>query len=134
MNKTIIYEDLHGCLTEFKELRAKVNPTKNDKENPINLDKQQQYIYNNLSSDDFNPIAKLWSEYYNGNQGIIVYGHNVFNEVRFDKYSIGIDTSCVYGGKLTALIISDTSNPLENHKITSTQAKEEYTINKIKKI
>ena len=101
MNKTIIYGDLHGCLTEFKELRAKVNPTKNDKEiiigdildrglqsnelleyvrennilsilgnheykyirykkhqdnllktgkkNPINLDKQQQYIYNNLS-------------------------------------------------------------------------------------
>ena len=226
MNKIIIYGDLHGCLDEFKKLRAKVNPTKNDREiiigdildrglqsnelleyirqnnissilgnheykyirykkyqdiflkttkrNPISLDEKQQYIYDNLSSDDFkyleslpffmkidnltlihagitnninldttskkelekilwirtldekqkilslnddNPSAKLWSEYYDGNQGIIVYGHNVFNEVRFDKYSIGIDTGCVYGGKLTALIINDTNNPLENYNI-----------------
>ena len=239
MNKIIIYGDLHGCLDEFKQLRAKVNPTKNDKEiiigdivdrglksnelleyvrenkissimgnheykyirykkhqdvfiktgkkNPIKLDEKQQYIYDNLSSDDFkylnslslfikldnltlvhagitnninldtalkkdlekilwiryldksqNPIslydnhkdAKLWSESYNGNQGIIVYGHNVFDEVRLDKYSVGIDTGCAYGGRLTALIINDTNNPLDYYEIIDIQSKKEYAINK----
>jgi len=235
MKKIIIYGDLHGCLDEFKLLRAKINPSTNDKEiiigdildrglysnellkyvrenkissilgnheykyirykehqnifkksgkkNPIILDDSQQNIYDNLTHKDFIylkslpffmkidnltllhaglinkidlKIAKkrdlekilwirtvdtnqkilslndskkssiLWSEFYNGNQGVIVYGHNIFDEVKIDKYSIGIDTGCVFGGKLTALIIYDTSNPMQNYEILEQNALKTY--------
>ena len=43
-------------------------------------------------------------------------------------------TGCVYGGKLTALIINNSDKPLDNYKIIDIQAKEEHTINKIKKM
>jgi len=32
MTKTITYRDTHGCLEEFKILREKIQPTKDDKE------------------------------------------------------------------------------------------------------
>jgi bis(5'-nucleosyl)-tetraphosphatase (symmetrical) len=237
MNRTIIYGDLHGCLDEFKLLRAKLKPTQDDneiiigdildrglysnellryvrehnissilgnheykyirykkhqditdktgKKNPIILDDEQQYIYDNLSDDDFvylnflpffikidnltlihagivnkidldsskkrdiekilwirtldqnqKPVslyddingAKNWSEYYNGTQGIIVYGHNVFDEIKIDDYSIGIDTGCVYGKKLTALIITDTLNPIDNFEIVQQKALKSYAV------
>ncbi len=229
--RIIIYGDLHGCLEEFKELRAKVNPSSNDKEivigdildrgpfsnelltyirknnilsilgnheykylrykkhqnnflktgnkNPIILDAKNIKIFNNLNSEDFEylkalpffikidnltlvhsgltnkidldtasnkdlektlwirtlddnektlslsddyPTARYWSEYYDGNQGTVVYGHQPFNEVKIDTYSFGIDTGCVYGNKLTALIISDTQNPIKNYKIIDIQS------------
>ncbi|RLA78758.1 MAG: protein phosphatase [Epsilonproteobacteria bacterium] len=237
--KTIIYGDLHGCLNEFKELRAKVNPSKEDKEiiigdildrglysnellkyirennissilgnheykylrykkhqdnfiktnkqNPMTLDKEQLKIFNNLITEDFNyiqslpffikidnltlihagltnkidldtakkkelekilwirtldenqktlslsddnPSAKFWSEYYDGNQGIIIYGHQPFDNIKIDKYSLGIDTGCVFGGKLTALIVTDTLNPLLNYDVVEVKAKEQYSVNK----
>jgi len=237
-NKIIIYGDLHGCLDEFKLLRAKVNPTQDDKEIiigdildrglysnellkyvrehnissilgnheykylrykkhfdiynktkkeiPIKLDDEQKKIFDNLSSEDFdyleslpffikidnltllhagitnninletakkkdlekilwirtlnenqkilslyddNTTSKLWSEYYDGNQGTIIYGHNVFDKIKIDKYSIGIDTGCIYGNKLTALIISNTINPMQNYKIIEQKANKVYSIN-----
>ena len=75
-----------------------------------------------LSLSDDNQTAKFWSEYYNGNQGIVVYGHQPFDEVKIDTYSFGIDTGCVYGNKLTALIISNTQNPMENYEIVDIQS------------
>ena len=72
-------------------------------------------------SDDY-PAAKYWSQYYDGKQGIVVYGHQPFNEVKVDTYSFGIDTGCVYGNKLTALIIYNTKNPKEDYKIIDTQS------------
>ena len=237
INKTIIYSDLHGCFNEFKELRAKINPTKDDKEiivgdildrglysyellkyiaknnissilgnheykyirykkhqtifettgkkNPIILSSDQQKLYKKLTDEDFayleslpffvkidnltvihagitneidldtakkrdlekilwirkldknqktlslndnNSSSKPWSEYYDGNQGFIVYGHEVFDEVKVDKYSFGIDTGCVYGNKLTALIISNTRNPMKNYQVINVKAKKVETV------
>ncbi len=70
-----------------------------------------------LSLDSENENAKFWTEYYDGNQGIIIYGHQNFENVKVDQYSIGIDTGCVYGNKLSACIISDTKNPMQHYKI-----------------
>jgi bis(5'-nucleosyl)-tetraphosphatase (symmetrical) len=81
-----------------------------------------------LSLNDDTATAKFWSEYYDGNQGIVVYGHQPFNEVKVDKYSIGIDTGCVYGNKLTALIISDTKAPMQNYKIIDIQSTQKEDI------
>lgn len=77
-----------------------------------------------LSLENTNQInAKFWSEYYDGNQGFIVYGHNRFDDVKIDKYAIGIDTGCVYGNKLTALIVHDTIVPFSNYEIMQVSAK-----------
>ncbi len=97
--------------------------------NEIDLDvakkkKLERVLYiRNIDSE----INTLWSEVYDGNQGVIVYGHNGFDEVRIDQFSIGIDTGCVYGNKLSAVVIEDTLNPLENHTIVDVKAEQTYT-------
>jgi len=241
LNKIIIYGDLHGCLEEFKELRAKVNPSSNDQEiiigdildrglysnevleyvrennilsilgnhenkyvrykkhednflqtskkNPMNLSDDKLEIFNKLSIEDFkyleslpyfikidnltlvhagltnkidlntakkkelekvlwirtldenqktlglnddNPSAKFWSEYYDGNQGIVIYGHEPFEEIKIDKYSIGIDTGCVYGNKLTALVVTNTEDPINNYTIVDVKSHQKDIKNEFK--
>jgi hypothetical protein len=46
----------------------------------------------------------FWSEAWRGDR-LIVYGHTPRREPRIDKHAIGIDTGCVYGGKLTGLLV-----------------------------
>ena len=70
--------------------------------------------------------ARFWSEVYDGSQGIIVYGHEAFSKVKIDKHSFGIDTGCVYGNKLTALVIHDTKEPMLNYDLVQVNAKMAY--------
>ena len=72
-----------------------------------------------------NPNARYWADVYDGHEGFVVYGHNPFKEVKKNKFSIGIDTGCVYGNKLTALIIKDTLKPF-NYEIIQVKAKKQY--------
>jgi predicted phosphodiesterase len=74
--------------------------------------------------------ARFWSEWYNGDQGIIVYGHEAFDKVKIDKYSFGVDTGRVYGNKLTALVIYDTKEPMLNYDIVQVNAFAEYALKK----
>ncbi len=69
-----------------------------------------------FGEEDSNSI--FWSEVYNGKQGFIVYGHQTFEEVKSDKHSLGIDTGCVYGNKLSAVVFEDIDN-VENYSICS---------------
>ena len=72
-----------------------------------------RYITND---DKFIPFGEedsgsiFWSKAYDGKQGFIVYGHQTFKEARIGKYSLGIDTGCVYGNKLSAAVFSDIDN------------------------
>ena len=45
----------------------------------------------------------FWSEVWDGDR-LVVYGHTPRQEPRIDKKAIGIDTGCVYGGKLTGVL------------------------------
>ena len=72
-----------------------------------------------------NPNARYWADVYDGHEGFVVYGHNPFKEVKLNKYSAGIDTACVYGNKLTALIIKNTLKPWEI-EIIQVNAKKQY--------
>jgi hypothetical protein len=45
----------------------------------------------------------LWSERWKGDR-FVVYGHTPLREPKFDSRALGLDTGCVYGGKLTAAI------------------------------
>ncbi|HYO77034.1 MAG TPA: metallophosphoesterase [Thermoanaerobaculia bacterium] len=47
----------------------------------------------------------LWAEKWKGER-FIVYGHTPLREPKFDKFALGLDTGCVYGGKLTAAILT----------------------------
>lgn len=233
--RTIIYGDIHGCLEEFKMLRAELDISKEDQEisvgdfldrgpysnetlsyarnegiklvlgnheykylrykkhddaykatgkkNPMLFNEGKLEIYNNLSKEDFEYLvaspffikidnlsvihagitnkidldnlskkdkealtrireldsnqktlmlgqktfgSTFWSEVYNGNQGVIVYGHEVFDKVKINRYSFGIDTGCVYGNKLTALIIYDTKDPTFSYDIVQISALKKY--------
>lgn len=67
------------------------------------------------SKEDENSI--FWADVYDGNQGFVVYGHRWFKEANISKYAIGIDTGCVYGNELSAVIFEN--NNLKNYKIES---------------
>lgn len=45
----------------------------------------------------------LWADVWKGPR-TVVYGHTPLREPRVDRYAIGLDTGCVYGGFLTAAI------------------------------
>jgi predicted phosphodiesterase len=47
----------------------------------------------------------LWSDVYDGDR-FVVYGHTPVREPRMDERSLGLDTGCVYGGQLTAAVLS----------------------------
>ncbi len=73
-----------------------------------------------------NPNAKYWGDVYNGHEGFVVYGHNPFREIKKNQFAAGIDTGCVYGNKLTALVIKDTLKP-QNYEIIQIKAKKQYS-------
>jgi len=56
-----------------------------------------------------NENSIFWADIYDGNQGFVVYGHQNFDDVRVNENSLGIDTGCIYGNKLTAVIFEDTN-------------------------
>jgi predicted phosphodiesterase len=49
------------------------------------------------------PADRFWSEVWDGDR-IVVYGHTPKREAKIDRRAIGLDTGCVYGGKLTAAV------------------------------
>lgn len=49
---------------------------------------------------------RFWTELWKGPR-TIVYGHTPRPEVRRDAKAIGLDTACVYGGRLSAAILED---------------------------
>ncbi|MDR2034751.1 MAG: metallophosphoesterase [Helicobacteraceae bacterium] len=92
-----------------------------------------------LSADQYSILTRLryvgaiaseyrfWSELYNGNQGFVVYGHTP-GDVRKDKRSLGIDTGCVYGYKLSAAIFERHGKGFDcdRAEIVQVAAKERY--------
>jgi hypothetical protein len=51
--------------------------------------------------------SQFWADLYDGNEGFVVYGHQTFKEANISPNSMGIDTGCVYGNKLTAVIFNN---------------------------
>jgi hypothetical protein len=78
--------------------------------------------------DEWRPAPKderkkndaLWSEKWRGER-FVVYGHTPGREPKRDEHALGLDTGCVYGGKLTAAIYAS-----GDWKIVSVDAKRKY--------
>ena len=57
------------------------------------------------------PWAKLWDRYQTllpqKERATVVFGHDSPRGLQIGKYSKGLDTGCVGGGKLTALVVEE---------------------------
>lgn len=51
------------------------------------------------------PESRHWSDTYDGREGFAFFGHDPFHEVKETRHAMGLDTSCVFGGKLTAAVL-----------------------------
>lgn len=91
---------LHGGLKNSYDLD---NLTRNEKSKILRmryLDNNQNFITFGKEKND----SIFWADLYDGNQGFVVYGHQWFQEVKINQFAVGIDTGCVYGNKLTAVV------------------------------
>jgi len=52
------------------------------------------------------PHGTPWAEFWNGPE-FVVYGHTPRREVAVHPHAIGIDTGCVHGGFLTAMVLPE---------------------------
>lgn len=61
-----------------------------------------------------NKKSIFWSDMYDGSKGFVFFGHNKFKEPKISSYAIGLDTGCVYGNKLTAVIVENGEKKFES--------------------
>ncbi len=73
---------------------------------------------------DFEGRYKFWSEVYNGREGFVVFGHHPFEKPKVEKFAIGIDTGCVYGGELTAIKFNNLN--VKDYDFISLKARKKY--------
>ncbi len=78
-------------------------------------------------SDRFSPVS--WAEAYEGPPHV-VFGHNAQAGLQTFRAATGLDTACVYGGELSALVLAAGQAPPEMHlrrdAIVSVPARERY--------
>jgi hypothetical protein len=79
------------------------------------------------ATDKSGPV--LWGSRYVGPPHV-VFGHNAIARVQLHAWATGIDSGCVYGGELTALVLGDgeTVPPISdrNQALVTVQAKRRY--------
>lgn len=64
------------------------------------------------------PGSRFWADLW-GKNPFVIYGHTPRSEVYITKYSMGLDTGCVWGGRLTAYIFPE-------NKIVQVAAEKKY--------
>lgn len=104
---------LHGGLQNSMILE---NLSKRDQQKLLRLrylDHEGHFVAHGEETED----STSWADMYDGNQGFVVYGHQWFDEPKISKHAIGIDTGCVYGNKLSAVVF-DRAKELD-YKIAS---------------
>lgn len=62
---------------------------------------------NPVSLGQENEHSEYWTSQYQGQDGLVIFGHQPFNRVHFSQWSIGLDTGCVYGNRLSALVVDE---------------------------
>lgn len=104
------YIIVHGGLENSMDL---ANLTKRDKEKMIRLrylDTNENFIpYGNENEE-----SVFWSDIYDGCNGFVLFGHNKFKEPKISEHAIGLDTGCVYGNRLTAIVIENNEKRFES--------------------
>jgi bis(5'-nucleosyl)-tetraphosphatase (symmetrical) len=108
---------VHGGLQNHMNLD---NLSEKDKQKILRLRYlDENYEFLAYGKEDEKSI--FWADLYDGNQGFIVYGHQWFQEIKKSKFGLGIDTGCVYGNKLSAIVFPNIKE-YPNYKIYSQKA------------
>jgi hypothetical protein len=77
---------------------------------------QEPWVLTHIRSIDAHgqPSAKLtpplWGSLYTGPPHV-VFGHNALSGLQLHAWATGLDTGCVYGGKLSALVLASGAQP-----------------------
>lgn len=71
--------------------------------------------------DHENDSSRYWASKYEGQCGYVFFGHQVFPTPALFPYAMGIDTGCVYGGQLTAVIFDEQSGTFTPIQINAKQ-------------
>ena len=69
-----------------------------------------------LGLDVETPDMRYWANAYLGEYGKVVFGHQPFNNVKIFPHAVGIDTGCVFGNELTAMVLEDGESHFEQVK------------------
>ena len=108
---------VHGGLQNHMNLD---NLSEKDKQKILRLRYlDENYEFLAYGKEDEKSI--FWADLYDGNQGFIVYGHQWFQEIKKSKFALGIDTGCVYGNQLSAIVFPNIKE-YPNYKIYSQKA------------
>jgi len=83
-----------------------------------------------LALGENKPGDPFWADVYDGSKGFMIYGHSPWldGEVRWNSDAAGIDTGCVFGEKLTALVVEPDSSGVgfAPYKLVSVDAIKQY--------
>jgi hypothetical protein len=81
---------------------------------PIEQQDPHTLMYVRALDRDGAPVEKrgrfLWGERYLGPEHV-VFGHNARPDPQLHPFATGLDTGCVYGGHLTAMVLADGERP-----------------------
>ena len=96
---------------------------------PIEEQNPRHLLFLRALDDHGGPIERrdegtLWGERYTGPPHV-VFGHNARAEPQRHRWATGIDTACVFGGRLTALVI-EANERASAGKLVSVAARRAY--------
>jgi len=81
---------------------------------PIDKQRPRTLMYIRAVAPDGEPIEKrtepVWGRLYEGPPHV-VFGHNAQPEPQIHNWATGLDTGCVYGGRLTAMVLREGERP-----------------------
>ncbi len=87
---------------------------------PITRQREADLLHLRSVTDDGRPVLRrdegtLWGALYTGPPHI-VFGHHAVSDPQFHPWATGLDTGCVYGGALTALVLGPNEHiaPIEH--------------------
>lgn len=82
------------------------------------MSRARRFLYTRFIDENGRPVTlgkrkehdRFWTDWYDGREGYVFYGHEPYlrpPEPRMAQHACGLDTACVFGGRLTAAVVSD---------------------------
>ena len=111
-NIIVVHGGIPGSQRTLPDSLKELEGLSNNKLKPYKLLMRTRHVDANTGNfvglGNEKPDDPYWADIYDGRFGHIIFGHQPFmNGVKYFKHATGIDTGAVFGGTLTALIVSD---------------------------
>ena len=116
-NYLVVHGGIPGDMKEFPDTPEDLSKLNSKKRKKFKLTTMCRFI--NRETGRFLALGAetkddvFWAEDYDGRFGHVIFGHEPFESTMHYTSATGIDTSCVFGEHLTAMIISDNNVEFE---------------------